>query len=139
MTAYEMRISDWSSDVCSSDLRAFGGEARIDGTVKTPLATPAFDLGIGLDHPHLAEAIRIAAPDYRPAEPLGALAVSFHASGDPSAIAIRNLDGKAGPVSLAGSVDLKLGGVRPALRLELKTGRGAPDRLLSGSQPKAPP
>src|SRR3546814_7441366 len=24
-TAYEMRISDWSSDVCSSDLLAFGG------------------------------------------------------------------------------------------------------------------
>src|SRR3546814_5640907 len=23
-TAYEMRISDWSSDVCSSDLRVFG-------------------------------------------------------------------------------------------------------------------
>src|SRR3546814_12967935 len=23
-TAYEMRISDWSSDVCSSDLRKFG-------------------------------------------------------------------------------------------------------------------
>src|SRR3546814_3992908 len=23
-TAYEMRISDWSSDVCSSDLAAFG-------------------------------------------------------------------------------------------------------------------
>src|SRR3546814_11408019 len=25
MTAYEMRISDWSSDVCSSDLGAIGG------------------------------------------------------------------------------------------------------------------
>src|SRR3546814_20338189 len=25
-TAYEMRISDWSSDVCSSDLRVDGGE-----------------------------------------------------------------------------------------------------------------
>src|SRR3546814_21150349 len=24
-TAYEMRISDWSSDVCSSDLRRFAG------------------------------------------------------------------------------------------------------------------
>src|SRR3546814_2747255 len=24
-TAYEMRISDWSSDVCSSDLREMGG------------------------------------------------------------------------------------------------------------------
>src|SRR3546814_7082306 len=27
-TAYEMRISDWSSDVCSSDLRARIGEGR---------------------------------------------------------------------------------------------------------------
>src|SRR3546814_19284589 len=31
-TAYEMRISDWSSDVCSSDLNG-GGVARV---VKTP-------------------------------------------------------------------------------------------------------
>src|SRR3546814_6397151 len=31
-TAYEMRISDWSSDVCSSDL-AYGdtGDGRLDG------------------------------------------------------------------------------------------------------------
>src|SRR3546814_3541711 len=37
-TAYEMRISDWSSDVCSSDLRATGhvcGEF-VHGTYKTP-------------------------------------------------------------------------------------------------------
>src|SRR3546814_19703599 len=27
-TAYEMRISDWSSDVCSSDLVALGGKVR---------------------------------------------------------------------------------------------------------------
>src|SRR3546814_8368085 len=27
-TAYEMRISDWSSDVCSSDLRVREGKAR---------------------------------------------------------------------------------------------------------------
>src|SRR3546814_2773558 len=26
-TAYEMRISDWSSDVCSSDLAGLGGQA----------------------------------------------------------------------------------------------------------------
>src|SRR3546814_11713308 len=30
-TAYEMRISDWSSDVCSSDLGVFKGE-----TINTP-------------------------------------------------------------------------------------------------------
>src|SRR3546814_3561914 len=27
-TAYEMRISDWSSDVCSSDLADIGGQAQ---------------------------------------------------------------------------------------------------------------
>src|SRR3546814_10479486 len=35
-TAYEMRISDWSSDVCSSDL---GGPAA----VRTPVAAPCRD------------------------------------------------------------------------------------------------
>src|SRR3546814_6327503 len=33
-TAYEMRISDWSSDVCSSDLFGDGGAARIGGGVQ---------------------------------------------------------------------------------------------------------
>src|SRR3546814_17901135 len=32
-TAYEMRISDWSSDVCSSDLRHFMMVDGIDGRV----------------------------------------------------------------------------------------------------------
>src|SRR3546814_3719266 len=30
-TAYEMRISDWSSDVCSSDLRRHGADAHARG------------------------------------------------------------------------------------------------------------
>src|SRR3546814_10881558 len=30
-TAYEMRISDWSSDVCSSDLAADRGDVLADG------------------------------------------------------------------------------------------------------------
>src|SRR3546814_4706862 len=35
-TAYEMRISDWSSDVCSSDLRAFKAKAaRLQEAVET--------------------------------------------------------------------------------------------------------
>src|SRR3546814_4993322 len=31
-TAYEMRISDWSSDVCSSDLLVAGGGSAIRGS-----------------------------------------------------------------------------------------------------------
>src|SRR3546814_7623496 len=32
-TAYEMRISDWSSDVCSSDLSMWNKSSRLSGTV----------------------------------------------------------------------------------------------------------
>src|SRR3546814_9144371 len=32
-TAYEMRISDWSSDVCSSDLQGDGHTLRADVTI----------------------------------------------------------------------------------------------------------
>src|SRR3546814_3841198 len=34
-TAYEMRISDWSSDVCSSDLMRAGNWLRSDGVQLT--------------------------------------------------------------------------------------------------------
>src|SRR3546814_1877579 len=37
-TAYEMRISDWSSDVCSSDLSCW---ARPAGPCSAPAASPA--------------------------------------------------------------------------------------------------
>src|SRR3546814_12074680 len=46
-TAYEMRISDWSSDVCSSDLHAFVGRGA-----KCPV------LGVGgLDLDHAVEQV----------------------------------------------------------------------------------
>src|SRR3546814_7459254 len=51
-TAYEMRISDWSSDVCSSDLKAAGlaavaqagDQAQLVGSVEIEFA----ERGIGL-------------------------------------------------------------------------------------------
>src|SRR3546814_2533804 len=45
-TAYEMRISDWSSDVCSSDLREHTqpiGVVRLDGDAKGSVADGAGD------------------------------------------------------------------------------------------------
>src|SRR3546814_3523120 len=48
-TAYEMRISDWSSDVCSSDLRA----AQVRGRVE-------FGLEVGKLRPALPRRGRIA-------------------------------------------------------------------------------
>src|SRR3546814_4863869 len=42
-TAYEMRISDWSSDVCSSDLHHQGAAIHfgLDTAFRTGLAQPA--------------------------------------------------------------------------------------------------
>src|SRR3546814_3500261 len=36
-TAYEMRISDWSSDVCSSDLEVGGAGVRLHREERDPL------------------------------------------------------------------------------------------------------
>src|SRR3546814_8895453 len=49
-TAYEMRISDWSSDVCSSDLRVAGDVERAQEVVAAGLQVLALQLvlvGIG--------------------------------------------------------------------------------------------
>src|SRR3546814_2120319 len=40
-TAYEMRISDWSSDVCSSDLRGSGAHGVFECTRAIPELTKA--------------------------------------------------------------------------------------------------
>src|SRR3546814_5421392 len=58
-TAYEMRISDWSSDVCSSDLQAEAAERlvgdRAFGQIVTDLAIAIFFGRFDLDrHSHVA-------------------------------------------------------------------------------------
>src|SRR3546814_6684038 len=69
-TAYEMRISDWSSDVCSSDLQveepgAVGGLAVEDG---------ADDAVPIQDQPLVDAARHVAQDDLRAAQSLGEVA-----------------------------------------------------------------
>src|SRR3546814_10903392 len=55
-TAYEMRISDWSSDVCSSDLRQQA--AQVEGGDRPAAAAGGRELGDdGADHRHELEAV----------------------------------------------------------------------------------
>src|SRR3546814_2979244 len=50
-TAYEMRISDWSSDVCSSDLILIGPDGPIFLDAECAwYGDPAFDLAFCLNH-----------------------------------------------------------------------------------------
>src|SRR3546814_15747417 len=76
-TAYEMRISDWSSDVCSSDLRGRSHGHRVgadpgigaralgggEGLLEQAIELPAQSAGTARDGPgllHLAQALRFA-------------------------------------------------------------------------------
>src|SRR3546814_20599369 len=50
-TAYEMRISDWSSDVCSSDLRDVGSTRRRDdgeGKIEVPVGQVGLRIALSL-------------------------------------------------------------------------------------------
>src|SRR3546814_20577615 len=64
-TAYEMRISDWSSDVCSSDLRdGIGGKAAADAGGH-PDEAPGGEVGDVEDVLVLQHAQRCAVPALR--------------------------------------------------------------------------
>src|SRR3546814_4622103 len=56
-TAYELRISDWSSDVCSSDLRHSDGEAAFRRKYGRADGAAAHDLS-----PDTARDMRMACP-----------------------------------------------------------------------------
>src|SRR3546814_9644604 len=65
-TAYEMRISDWSSDVCSSDLILLGAHRRLGGMLglfaQQRFAVFLRDLVIvGVDFAEGQEAVTVAA------------------------------------------------------------------------------
>src|SRR3546814_3468745 len=81
-TAYEMRISDWSSDVCSSDLRGLADE--IAATERAIL-----EAGDGLRLDELLAAVGAADPDQVAAqlESLGSRLEELNAAVDEAATA----------------------------------------------------
>src|SRR3546814_2417161 len=54
-TAYEMRISDWSSDVCSSDLQETGAEDHARGE-----RVAGFGIEVGIAAAELTDRTRLA-------------------------------------------------------------------------------
>src|SRR3546814_20521246 len=65
-TAYEMRISDWSSDVCSSDLAAGTAQHAAIGEREVGLQqaiVPGLRLGFDADARHREFAILLEQPD----------------------------------------------------------------------------
>src|SRR3546814_15628176 len=81
-TAYEMRISDWSSDVCSSDLRPSANAAAIKAFLVNRVGDVGFALGICgafvLFGTASFDQIFAAAPDFATAE-FEAFGITGHA------------------------------------------------------------
>src|SRR3546814_14657133 len=84
-TAYEMRISDWSSDVCSSDLpftqlvaeqfvnKNPGMKAPVIESTGTGGGMKLFCAGVGAQHPDIVNASRpLKASDYATCQATGA-------------------------------------------------------------------
>src|SRR3546814_9828504 len=72
-TAYEMRISDWSSDVCSSDLRQVGGRVAADdlGRIGGLIAETNRHLAGAVDHVVVGHHVAVGIDDEAGAERRG--------------------------------------------------------------------
>src|SRR3546814_8676016 len=76
-TAYEMRISDWSSDVCSSDLaRLQPVRGRLERAAITRAGAPVY-----VDYAHTPDGLEAALDALRP-HASGRLILVFGAGGD---------------------------------------------------------
>src|SRR3546814_11221326 len=94
-TAYEMRISDWSSDVCSSDLEL----------VRSPMCAPnaAVTLNLVKERVNRARGHRIAADEQRmKAQRLAKLLMLYEAGNDGINRTPRLIAGQAGACAQSG-------------------------------------
>ncbi|MBI10125.1 MAG: hypothetical protein CMM55_11410 [Rhodospirillaceae bacterium] len=117
-----------------SDIAAAGAKIAIEGNVKQIMNAPTLMLGIAINHPELAQFVRLAAPDFRPAaSKLGPLAAAFRLSGTPQDLKLSELDGALGPVRIKGAMAVRTDRTVPFVKADLSTS----EILLDLFQPPA--
>ena len=117
-----------------SDIAAAGAKIAIEGNVKQIINAPTLMLGIAINHPELAQFVRLAAPDFRPAaSKLGPLAAAFRLSGTPQDLTLSELDGALGPVRIKGAMAVRTDRAVPFVKADLSTS----EILLDLFQPPA--
>lgn len=104
-----------------AELGAAQGAVRVDGEIGNFPDAPNFNLRTTAKHPNLASLLQTF--DYRPqASKLGDLNLQAQLKGTNTAFDVSKLDGRVGPVKLAGDLAMKLDGTRPAVTAKLDTG-----------------
>lgn len=115
-----------------SDTAAAGAKVAVEGIVKNAAVAPSFELGMAINHPELADFVRLAVPEFRPAaRKLGPLAAAFRLSGTPADLSVSALDATAGPVRVKGTAGVRTDGARPYVRADLTTSEVLLDLFLS--------
>ena len=118
--------------------KAIGATTRVHGALSQPLANPSVDLQVSLKHPELATFIQKFSPDYRPAaRKLGPLSLNTAVRGNAATLTVDEIDIKAGPVAVAGTIKADRAGKRRKINLNLKMSEVLLDLFLPPSPPLA--
>lgn len=114
------------------NLKAAGATLTAAGRFAELQATPKLDVAVNLVHADMRGFMRGLGVDYDPAlQQLGGLGMSARLRGDTAAMDISELKGVLGPVQVAGTGALKLGGPRPYISADLQTNQIIADFFLA--------
>jgi len=112
------------------------GAAQIDvaGKLSVLPISDMFDLAVSFKHPDTVALARVLGSTYRPQGNIGGLDVSLQLTGNPALINMHTIAGKVGTISLSGDATVDLGGGKPDIRANLKTGAVVVDPFLPATQ-----
>ena len=111
-------------------LKAARGAAKISGRVASLGDVPAVDAAVRVVHPDLRRLLGLAGLSYAPSGRLGKIDLSAKVAGNPTDISISDLKGVAADIPVSGVVSGKLGGLRPTVAMNLRSGAINIDRFL---------
>jgi len=111
-------------------VKTAGANVNIAGKLSVLPIADMFDLNVTAKHKDIARMARAFGSSYRPSGKIGGLDLSVRASGNPRLVKLSDLKGKVGTITLGGEVVVDLGGGKPHVKADLKTGAIAIDAFL---------
>ena len=129
---------DLNTSTVDANIGIGPGTIMLDGKISNLAAGASTGaLTVAANHPDMVAFVQTFANDYKPAlADAGPFALKAGVDIQPKLISLQKLEGRAGPVSYAGSAQVALGGTRPDLTAELKTSEIIVDWFLPVSSAK---
>ncbi|PCJ59400.1 MAG: hypothetical protein COA65_06475 [Rhodospirillaceae bacterium] len=120
----------------TADLGVAKGFVRVSGDVGNLLEAPDFNLHLAVEHKNLVSLLQVF--DYRPkSAKLGALSLKARMEGTAASVAFSGIDGRIGPVKIAGKMGARLDGPRPVITARLEAGEIPVHRFLPAARTRA--